>query len=39
MATVCIDPIEGKFIACGGIDGKLHVFKYMEQSKTGKKGK
>lgn len=29
MATCAIDPIEGKFVACGGIDGKLHIFQLV----------
>ena len=29
MATCAIDPIEGKFVACGGIDGKLHIYQLV----------
>jgi hypothetical protein len=26
MATCAVDPIEGRFIACGGMDAKVHIF-------------
>ena len=39
MATVCIDPVEGSYVACGGIDGKIHIFKHLERTKQSKKGK
>lgn len=37
MATVCIDPLEGRFIACGGIDGKIHIYQFMDTHKFDKK--
>ena len=37
MATVCIDPIEGRFFACGGIDGKIHVYQFTATPNLSKK--
>ncbi len=33
MATCAIDPVEGKFSACGGMDGKIHVYYFNENNK------
>mmetsp|Transcript_17497 Transcript_17497/g.29463 ORF Transcript_17497/g.29463 Transcript_17497/m.29463 type:complete len:274 (+) Transcript_17497:415-1236(+) len=34
LSTCAIDPIEGKLVACGGIDGKVHVYHLnLEQKK------
>ena len=37
LATCSIDPCEGRFVACGGIDGKIHVYNFMENTNFKKK--
>lgn len=39
MNAVAIDPIEGRFVACGSFDGKIHVYNFMENSSLGGKNK
>lgn len=33
MATCTIDTVEGKFVACGGIDGKIYVYQFNTENK------
>jgi hypothetical protein len=33
LSTVTIEPFEGKLVACGGIDGKLHIYQLNLDSK------
>ena len=32
LSTCCVEPSEGILVACGGIDGKVHVFKINKDS-------
>ena len=36
MATCAVDPIEGRFIACGGMDAKVHVFQINTDARNKK---
>ena len=36
MATCAVDPIEGRFIACGGMDAKVHIFQINTDTKKEK---
>ena len=33
MATCTIDTVEGKYVACGGIDGKIYVYQFNTENK------
>ena len=26
MQTCCIDPVDGRLVGCGGLDGKIHIY-------------
>lgn len=35
LSATAIDPVDGKMVACGGIDGKVYVFQLnLDQSKN-----
>lgn len=33
MQTCAIEPLEGKLVACGGLDGKVHIYSINQQQK------
>ena len=33
MQTCAIEPTEGRLVACGGLDGKVHIYEVNDQSK------
>ena len=39
MAVCTIDTVEGKYVACGGIDGKIYVYQFNTEHKLKLKDK
>jgi len=37
LATCALDPIEGKFFACAGMDAKVHIFQFNTEIKKKRK--